>query len=82
MMTDLQKLRYDLAMNCALVETQAEYQKNPELELHKEMWENFVYFAKLYSSFGKPAEMKQFMEMLNSEQFSIGDAKSIFKGKP
>lgn len=81
-MTEIQKLRYDLAMNCALVETLAEYQKDPELELHKEMWENFMYFAKLYSSFSDPSEMMEFMKMLNSEQFSVDHAKSIFKGKP
>ncbi len=81
-MTELQKLRYDLAMNCALVETQAEYQNNPDVELHKTMWEKFMRYAEVYSSFGNPAEMKQFMEMLNSEQFSVGDAKSIFKSKP
>lgn len=81
-MTELQKLRYDLAMNCAIIETQVMYQSDPAIELHKKMWENFMHFAEVYSSFGNPTEMKQFMEMLNSEQFSVGDAKSIFKNRP
>ncbi len=81
-MTEIQKLRYDLAMNCALIETQAEYREDPDIELHSKMWENFMYFAKLYSSFGNPSEMQQFMKDLNSEEFSIDYAKSIFKSKP
>ena len=40
-MTDLQKLRYNLAMNCALVETSQQFRLNNDLDLQTAMVENF-----------------------------------------
>ena len=78
-MTEIQKLRYDLAMNCALIKTQAEYQKKADLNLHTAMWENFQHFYQAYALFGQENDMKQFMEDLLHERLVLNPASAVSK---
>ena len=78
-MTDLQKLRYDLAMNCALVETLTEYQQDPKMNLHDAMWKNFQLHYETYALFGAENDMKQFMKDLLDERLIINPSASVGK---
>lgn len=40
-MVDIQKLKYDIAMNCALIDTLAAQRENPSINIRSEMMANF-----------------------------------------
>ena len=79
-MNDLQKLRYDLAMNCALVETLAAYQKDPEIDLYAAMWENFKNNYTVYCSLGNNPEFVKFLkELPNMERLVVNPSALVGK---
>lgn len=61
-MNDIQKLKYDLAMNCALLETLEEKQEDPTIITRNTMLESFISYYDFYSAM----DPSRFEQILNS----------------
>lgn len=71
-MNDVQKLKYDLAMNCALLETLEEKQEDPTIITKNTMLESFISYYSFYSTI----DQSRFEQILNScTQSSTPDLK-------
>ncbi len=63
-MDNIQKLKYDLAMQCALVDTLAEKQEDPTASTRDEMLKNFEANYEFYCTMDQ-SHFKEFIDSLD-----------------
>jgi len=78
-MIDSQKLKYDIAMNCALIDTFIARQEKSTIDLRSEMADNFLSHYKFCCMMDQSTFDSYISQMQESEKLSINISSSIVR---